>query len=166
MRDIFKEVQLTIDEKEYTFRIQKMDAFTTSGLIKLLTEKLLPAISSLQDMLSVSVPDNATPEELKKITADRTQKILTELPKIMALIPENEFIELEKKCLKSVFVLLPAGPHPVWVNEDFGLEALKYDAMSMMALCFEVVAFNVHGFFGGSSLVSILNRFGIAAPKA
>ena len=166
MREMFKDVKIEIDDKEYLFRIKKMDVFSTSGMIKFLVAKIVPGIKSFQEILSDDeISENTNEEDVKKISAQRTMMILEELPKIMELVSEKELVDLEKKCLKTVSVVLAAGEHPVFINNEFGLEELEYETAAVLMLCYEVITFNVKGFFGESSLSSALKRLITFQPK-
>lgn len=167
MRELYKDVEMELDGKKYLFKIKKMDALSTNNILKLLTEKLLPGVPNLREVIAgVSIPEDAQPEDLQKIALKRSEAIFTTLPKILSLISEEEFMDLERKCLRTVSVMLPAGPQPVMINNRFGFEELEYESSAVLMLCYEVIAFNVKGFFGESSLSSFLSHLNISLPDA
>ena len=154
MRETVKEVTLTLDEKDFIFRITKMDALKGSGLVKFVMEKLLPAFSQLQDVLKLGDgEEEGNPDE---IAMKKTETILKMIQELLGTISETDLIELEKKCLQTVECKMPAGYIPVFNGKHFSIPELEYDVVSVLMLCYNVLEFNVAGFFGGRSLASLL----------
>ena len=156
MREISKEVKHTFDSfegEEKTFQIKKMNALEGSVLLKFVGEKLLPLFSAVQDVFVPSEDEEITEEEL---TARRSEAIMKLIPQALESISEDELMRFEQKCLNTVEILLPAGWQPVMRGKNFGVEELEYDPIAALLLCYEVVEFNLSGFFGGKGLASFL----------
>ena len=154
MRITTKEVKHEVDGKELTFQIRKMDALHGSYLMKFCAEKFLPLINDVQGLFGGDQPTNE--EEVAEIAKERTEKVLTMIPKALASLSEDELINFEIRCLQTVDVLLPAGWQPVMMGKEFGIEELEDDIKTVLILCYEVVEFNMGSFFGGKSLASFL----------
>ena len=118
MRNIFKDVTLTIDGSPQGFRLTKPDAFSGVEILRLLLR--------LQDHTQTS------PTILDLITSLSTD----ELRSVMT------------SCLNHVSVLLPAGPNPVMTGSEWGYPELKHDTVSCMKLVLEEIAWALEGFFG------------------
>ena len=118
MRNIFKDVTLTIDGSPQGFRLTKPDAFSGVEILQLLLR--------LQDHTQTS------PTILDLITSLSTD----ELRSVMT------------SCLNHVSVLLPAGPNPVMTGSEWGYPELKHDTVSCMKLVLEEIAWALEGFFG------------------
>ena len=165
MRDITKEVVLTLeDDKEMTFVITKMDAFSGASLMKFVTEKLLPAIGEVQDALVIKEGESGQDEQ--ELVKQRVQNIMPMLSKFLESISDEELIKLEKMCLKTVKCKLPAGYQPVLMGDSFGIPELQYDVANVLVLCYYVIEYNTQGFFGGKHSGSILSKLNIFQPGA
>lgn len=165
MRTITKEVEHEIDGTTYKFQIKKMDALHGSYLIKFCTEKLLPMMSLVQELLS-PISKDASEAEVSKIAEKRTNMILEEIPNALASLSEDEMIKFEMRCLGTVSMLKPAGWQPVMIGKSFGVEELEYDPATVLLLCYQVVAFNLKDFFQGKGLGSLLSRLNSFQPGA
>lgn len=156
MRITTKEVKHEVDGKEMTFQIRKMDALHGSSLMKFCAEKFLPVFNSVQALFVDSKPEKE--EDIERIAMERTESVFELIPKALAQISDEELINFEKRCLKTVDVLMPAGWQPVLMGDAFGVEELEDDIKTVLLLCYEVAEFNLGSFFGGKSLGSLLNR--------
>ena len=72
------------------------------------------------------------------------------LQDLILSLPEQELDALMQTCLRSVSVLLPAGPIPVLSDSGWGVPDLEYDAWSCLKLTMEVVSWTLEGFFPDS----------------
>ena len=119
MRNIFKDITLTIDGSPQGFRLTKPDAFSGVEILRLLLR--------LQD----SRPE-APPSVLDLITS----------------LSSEELRSVMTSCLNHASVLLPAGPNPVMSGSEWGYPELKHDTVSCMKLVLEEIAWALDGFFG------------------
>ena len=156
MRVTTKEVKHEVDGQELTFQIKKMDALHGSYLMKFCAEKFLPFLNDAQELFSSEDMQNV--EDVDKVAKERTNKVLTLIPKVLSSLTEDELINFEKRCLNTVTVLKPAGWQPVMYGDNFGIEELEDDLMTVLILCYEVVEFNIGSFFGGKRLDSFLHH--------
>ena len=134
MRTTEKTISISFDGHDQSFRLRKMDAFSGACLLKFATEKLLPRMSENEDQTrSFAFSD------------------------ILSALSEPDLISLMTRCLSHVDILLPAGPHPVYQNQIFGLPELETDTLTCLNLCWEEMLFNLEGFFGESGSPSAAN---------
>lgn len=163
MRETTKQIKFGPEGEEKTYQIHKMNALAGSYLIKFCSEKLLPVYNSIQDIFSNSDinlegMDEAEIEKREtEITNMRVQKVLEMIPEALANLSEKELTEFEVRCLQTVEVLKPAGWQQVMIAGHFGDEDLEYDIGAVLRLVYEVLVFNLGSFFGGGTLVSLLN---------
>jgi len=118
MRQISKDISMSIDGSPQAFRLTKPDAFSGVEILRLLLR--------LQDQAQTS------PTILDLITSLSTD----ELRSVMT------------SCLNHILVLLPAGPNPVMTGSEWGYPELKHDTVSCMKLVLEEIAWALEGFFG------------------
>ncbi len=119
MRQITKDIQLTVDGSPVSFRLTKLDAF--SGVILL---RLLMRLEQQNEAQS---------------------KDLTLLD-LIASFSEEELRSVMTSVLNHVSVLLPAGPHPVITGSEWGYPELEHDTPSCMKLLLEGIAWSLGGF--------------------
>ena len=155
MREITKTIKHEVDGKEMSFQIRKMDALHGTYLVKFATEKLLPLFAQLQGVFT-PVDDK---QDEKAVIENRTKQVLEIIPKALEKLTEDEVINLQRKCLRMVDVLLPAGWQPVMIGDNFGVQELEHDIMLALTLTYDVIEFNLGSFFQGNSLSSILQKF-------
>lgn len=159
MRETEKIVKKEIDGEEYTFKIQKMNALHGSFLMKFCAEKLLPVFNSMQGIFeNVEVDENTDEETKKRIAEEKTSEAFALLPGALASISEDELIKFETRCLQTVYIEIPGGWQPVMQGDSFVVGILEYDAMTVLMLCYDVLEFNLSGFFGGKGLSSLLKK--------
>ena len=173
MRETIKEITLEVDGEEMTFRIKKMDALRGSGLLKFAIETLLPAMNKVQNIFEDDNNEEVqaeTEEEKERIikekTEERVQKLMATIPEVLSQISEDDLINLEKKCLKTVECRMPAGWITVLVGENFSVPALAYDTIAVLMLTYRVIEFNLSGFFEGRSLASLPSLQNTLSQKA
>lgn len=152
MREVTKQVKHEVDGTEMTFQIRKMNALDGSYLMKFCAEKLMPIFSALKGTFQ---PIKEGDDE-EKIVAERTAEVLDMIPKALASLDRNDLKEFQTMCLNTVDALLPAGWQAVMDGNTFGVEEIEYDAAVALILCYDVLEFNLGGFFGGKGLSSLL----------
>ena len=163
MRETIKKVTREVEGEEMTFQIRKMNALSGSVLLKFVAEKLLPLFSGMQDMFNQEIKEGETAEE---VAQKRSKAVMEIIPQALASISEEELISFEEKCLNTVDALKPAGWQPVMSGKNFGVEELENDPIAVLLLCYDVMEFNLGGFFGGKGLTSILPRKNTSQPNA
>ena len=122
MRITTKEVTHEIDDVEYRLQIKKMDALHGSYLMKFCTEKFLPLFGDAQALFEGEAPENEA--DVERLSQERTQKVLTLIPKVLSSLSEEELINFEIRCLQTVSILKPAGWQPVLIGKEFERFAL------------------------------------------
>ena len=118
MRQISKDISMSIDGSPQSFRLTKPDAFSGVEILRLLLR--------LQDQSQTS------PTILDLITS----------------LSSDELRSVMTSCLNHVSVLLPAGPNPIMTGSEWGYPELKHDIVSCMKLVLEEIAWALEGFFG------------------
>ena len=68
---------------------------------------------------------------------------------LIASLSEDELRSVMTSVFNHIFVLLPAGPHPVMTGSEWGYPELEHDTPSCMKLLLEGIAWSLSGFFGG-----------------
>ena len=126
MRQITKDIEITIDGDAVGFRLTKLDAF--SGVMLL---RLLMRLENLRECH----PAQAQPKDLTLLD-------------LISSLSEEELRSVMASVLNHVSVLLPAGPHPVMTGREWGYPELEYDTPSCMKLLLEGIAWSLSGFFG------------------
>jgi hypothetical protein len=112
------------------FRVKKFDALTGSYIAyRLMAEALPMGVGK-----AVGIPESASPKAMSK----------------------QDFIEIQKDCLRVCFEILPAGETCVMgENGQFAASGLEEDASTVLALTVHSIMHNVSGFFGEGLLDSI-----------
>ncbi len=128
MRQITKDIQITVDGNQTGFRLFKLDAFSGVTLLRLLMR--------LEDH------QKCPPEQ-----AAAQPKDLTILD-LIASLSEEELRSVMTAVLNHVSVLLPAGPQPVMTGSEWGYPELEHDTPVCMKLLLEGIAWSLSGFFG------------------
>ena len=129
MRQITKDITLTIDGTPLGFRLTKLDAFSGVTLLRLL-------------MRLTENREKCHPEQ-----ASAQSKDLTVLD-LIASLSEEELRFVMTSVLNHTAVLLPAGPHPVMTGPEWGYPELEHDTSSCVKLLLEGIAWSLSGFFG------------------
>jgi hypothetical protein len=112
------------------FRVKKFDALTGSYIAyRLMAEALPMGIGR-----AVGIPENASSKAMSK----------------------QDFIEIQKDCLRVCFEILPAGEICIMgENGQFAVSGLEDDASTVLALTVHSIMHNISGFFGEGLLDSI-----------
>ena len=131
MRQITKDIQITIDGSQTGFRLSKLDAFSGVLLLRLLMRLDL---------------EKSHPEQ-----ADAQPKDPTMLD-LIASLSEEELRSVMTAVLNHTAVLLPAGPQPVMTGPEWGYPELEHDTPACMKLLMEGIAWSLSGFFGEGGL--------------
>ena len=129
MRQIKKDIQITIDGEPVSFCLTKLDAF--SGMVLL---RLLMRLENRRECH----PDQE----------DTAPKAITVLD-LVASFSEEELRSVMTSVLTHTAVLLPAGPHPVMTGPEWGYPELEHDTPSCMKLLLEGISWSLSGFFAG-----------------
>ena len=128
MRQITKDIQLTIDGSLFGFRLTKLDAFSGVTLLRL--------------MMRLENHQKCHPEQAAAQPKDLT------LLDLIASLSEEELRSVMTSVLNHVSVLLPAGPQPVMTGGEWGSPELEHDTPVCMKLLLEGIAWSLSGFFG------------------
>ena len=140
MRNITKDITLTIDGSPQGFRLTKPDAFSGVEILRLLLR--------LQDRWEAVRRDGSNVLDLiTSLSRDELRSVMT-------------------SCLNHTEVLLPAGPHPVMTGSEWGYPELKHDTISCMKLVLEEITWALEGFFGGGGPDSLPADATMPRPSA
>ena len=154
MRETTQVVKHEVDGEEMSFQIRKLNAFDGAWLFKFATEKILPLYDNVGGLFA-DPKDGQTQEDVIK---SRTDTITTMIPAALASITQEELTVFMRQCLSNVSALLDSGWRTVLVDDEFMVPEVEYDTMLALVLCYDVIAFNMQGFFGGGRLASVLKR--------
>lgn len=130
MRQITKEIEITIDGSPVGFRLLKLDAFSGVQLLRLLMR--------LEDMSPLDARGGG-PEGRRGFT----------MLDLISSLSEEELRSVMMSVLNHVSVLLPAGPHPVMTGSEWAYPELEHDTPACMKLLLEGIVWSLSGFFGG-----------------
>ena len=122
MRQITKDIQITIDGSRTGFRLSKLDAFSGVMLLRLLMR-------------------------LENGRNDGDGSAFSYLDLISSL-SEDELRSVMTSVLNHTAVLLPAGLHPVMTGNEWGYPEIRHDTPTCMKLLLEGIAWSLSGFFG------------------
>jgi hypothetical protein len=120
MRQITKTIQMEIDQKKWTFRIKKLDAFSGASLLRMISGYV----------------DSGSGEDL----------VLS----VFSSLPDDVLRTLMVTCLSHAEVLLDAGYQPVMQMGEWSWSELEYDAVNALKLTLQVALWTLDGFFGES----------------
>ena len=126
MRQITKTVQLKVDQKNYTFRIKKLDAFSGATLLRILSLHLEGESGSVEDLVS----------------------------SVFSAMTDEQLIGIMKVCLSSAEVLLDAGFQPIMQMGEWSWQEIEYDTVNALKLTLQVVLWTLDGFFVESGRTS------------
>ena len=154
MRQITKDIQLTIDGSPQGFRLTKPDAFSGMEILRLLLrlQGEPPAtagggcFAGGEVNRSKRAPQcGVAPTEVAEAAgAERSYTVLD----LITSLSSDELRSVMSSCLNHTEVLLPAGPHPVMTGSEWGYPELKHDTVSCMKLVLEEITWALEGFFG------------------
>ena len=119
MRNITKNIQISIDGTPTDFRLTKLDAFSGAELLR---------------MLAKTPAGNGGAEQAVSAA--------------FAALDAGDLRSLMTACLNHTEVLLPAGYQRVMQGGSWGWPDLEHDAMTCLKLAMEEVAWTLEGFFG------------------
>ena len=139
MRDIVKNIQLSIDGKPMDFRLTKLDAFSGAALMQMLAR--LPAADSIPGT-SPCHPERRPGAEVEGSSSG------TLIASLFTALPPADLRSLMASCLNHVEVLLPAGYQPVMQGASWSWPELEHDTASCLKLTLEEVLWTLSGFFG------------------
>ena len=131
MRQITKDIQITIDGSPVGFRLIKLDAFSGITLLRLLMRL-----------------ENEPPLDARGGGPEGRRGSAPTLLDLIASLSEAELRSVMTAVLNHTSVLLPAGPHPVMTGPEWGYPELEHDTPSCMKLLLEGIAWSLSGFFG------------------
>ena len=134
MRQITKDIEITIDGNAVGFRLTKLDAF--SGVMLL---RLLMRLENIRE---------CPPEQAQAQPKDLT------LLDLISSLSEEELRSVMTSVLNHTEVLLPAGPNPVMTGPEWGYPEIQHDTPACMKLLLEGISWSLQGFFGGSGRTS------------
>ena len=143
MRQITKNIQITIDGSPQGFRLTKPDAFSGVEILRLLLR--------LQDSWDHGTEQERRGRFCSSTSVEQAKPSPCSAPTVLDLITSLSAEELRSvmtSCLNHVSVLLPAGPNPVMTGSEWGYPELKHDTVSCMKLVLEEIAWALEGFFG------------------
>ena len=157
MRQITKDIQITIDGSLQGFRLTKPDAFSGVEILRLLLrlqEKWGQGSSTDERRMGrwgqgnsahpVGGPGSPVPAGPPRPLGPPDPTVLD----LITSLSGDELRSVMTSCLNHVSVLLPAGPNPVMTGSEWGYPELKHDTVSSMKLVLEEIAWALEGFFG------------------
>lgn len=163
MRQNTKEVKHDVDGKEMTFQLKKLSVIDGVYLSKVVAEKIMPIFDSVKEIFK---PTNTKTTNVEQRTDEVMSEVMQSLPKLLSSISKEDLETIMGTCLRSVSALLPAGWQPVMIGDRFCVEEVEYDIAITLALCYEVMEFNLGSFFGGSSLTSLFANLNTSPRNA
>lgn len=125
MRNIEKSTFLTVDGQRLEFRLKKPDAFSGIEILRLLIR--------LQD--SSKDKEVTVMDLISSLSKDELKSVLT-------------------SCLNNVFVVLPAGPNPVMIGNDWSYPEIREDTRTCFSLMIDEISWTLEGFFAASGSAS------------
>ena len=120
MRNITKDIDLTVDGKAVRFRLTKLDAFSGVKLLRLIMR------------LEGSPAEQGTPTIMD----------------LLSTLTDAELHDLMTSVLNHTEVCLPAGFHPVMMGTTWTYPDLEHDTPTAMRLLMEGLSWTLSDFFG------------------
>ena len=154
MRDIIRNLQLTIDGKSFDFRLKKLDAFSGVSLLRMLIrlEGEPPATASGRNFAGGEVNRSKRAPQCgvapTEVAADGKRSQGSTLLDLITSLSEEELRSVMTSCLNHTEVMLPAGPQPVMTGHEWGWPELEHDTISCLKLTVESISWSLSGFFG------------------
>ena len=145
MRQITKDIQITIDGTQTGFRISKLDAFSGILLLRLLMRLEEQGDGPEQGDGSSRSADAELKGCPRRSDPRRSAPTLLDL---IASFSEDELRSVMTSVLNHISVLLPAGPQPVMTGPEWGYPELEHDTPTCMKLLLEGISWSLSGFFG------------------
>ena len=140
MRQINKDISLTIDGSPQGFRLTKPDAFSGVEILRL--------VMRLQDCWGADRRGRFSRSSEAWALEEPSPSSAPSVLDLITSLSGEELRSVMTSCLNHVSVLLPAGPNPVMSGSEWGYPELKHDTVSCMKLVLEEIAWALEGFFG------------------
>lgn len=139
-----------IEINNRTFRLNKMNALTSSCMLTKLLKMLAPIFKQIN-------LDNGSED------VDLSDLNITEIASSLFDIEEKDFKYIQENILKVVQEILPGG-QPFILNKYGEFEALnvEYDVELVINLTVQGIWFNYEGFFKGNHLASLVKRLNLS----
>ena len=141
MRQITKDIEITIDGNAVGFRLTKLDAFSGVMLLRLLMRLLMRLEGQAEQGDGFCRSTDVEQENCPRRSAFTLLDLISSLS-------EEELRSVMASVLNHVSVILSAGPHPVMTGREWGYPELEYDTPSCMKLLLEGISWSLSGFFG------------------
>ena len=125
MREIYKRIKLTVDEKEREFRLGKLDAFHGAALLQMVRKYMPPSA------------DGAG------------MKIVDAVEGVFMALPVEELRKLMVMCLSRTDVLLDAGWQPLMQEGEGSWPEIEYETAGTLKITLESVLWSLDSFFTG-----------------
>ena len=142
MRQITKDIEITIDGNAVGFRLTKLDAFSGVMLLRLLMRLLMRLEGQAEQGDGFCRSTDVEQENCPRRSAFTLLDLISSLS-------EEELRSVMASVLNHVSVILSAGPHPVMTGREWGYPELEHDTPTCMKLLLEGIAWSLSGFFGG-----------------
>ena len=151
MRQITKDIEMSIDGQPVGFRLFKLDAFSGVMLLRLLMRLGEPprAASGGNSVGGEVNRSKRAPQCGVAPTEVADARNSFTMLDLIASLSEDELRSVMKSVFNHISVLLPAGPHPVMTGSEWGYPELEHDTPTCMKLLLEGIAWSLSGFFGG-----------------
>ena len=146
MRNITKDIDLTVDGKAVRFRLTKLDAF--SG-VKLL--RLIMRLEEAAEQREVEQGDGfarSANAELQNRPRCSTPNFSPTIMDLLSTLTDAELHDLMTSVLNHTEVHLPAGLHPVMMGTTWTYPDLEHDTPTAMRLLMEGLSWTLSDFFG------------------
>lgn len=153
MRQITKNMQLTVDGQETDFRLTKLDAFSGVALLRLLSK--MPAASDRKEISRCARNDSrGESDALDGVIPSSVEGSPSPALTFFNAIPLPDLRVLMTVCLEHTEVRLPAGWIPVLTKGEWTYPELEYDTASCLKLTLEEATWTLEGFFGEAGSAS------------
>lgn len=151
---MIREIERTITLDNAVYRVRKFPVITGAYFLKFVVEKILPALEGIQKVLNSGKKkgENAEINFGNLLNADVGKLVGVVLP-VLTSVKQEDMTTIITTCLSFCEKQLPAGfTRVASQNGQFGVAELEYDLVTCLKLCFEVLKFNLEGFFGEGGL--------------
>ena len=153
MRQITKNLQLTVDGKETDFRLTKLDAFSGVALLRLLSK--MPAASDRKEISRSAGNDNRGESDAPDgVIPSQAEGSPSPAIAFLSEVPLQDLRSLMTVCLEHTEVRLPAGWIPVLTRGEWTYPELEYDMAACLKLTLEEAVWTLEGFFGEAGSAS------------
>ena len=149
---------ITIDDELYIIR--KMNVFSSAQFALLVSQKILPALPAVLKVFE-AIEERGTKSKRKKAddAVDFTEALNLFMPVLGSLNPDDVKIIITD-CLSCCEKVKPAGATRIITNDFWNVPELEHDLVTCIKLCYEMIRFNVAGFFpeGGLNFSPIIQK--------